>query len=119
MSALALAPCSASANKRTPLSRLAPDFHSHHRNRTRCDRSSKKQSLSFFAVATQENRRCATRDVFTLEMTRSLMIRFGWRARAALWRARLLPNVKDEPRRELARCVPDLDQQFDVSIRSS
>ena len=30
-----------------------------------------------------------------------------------------LPNVKDEPRRELARCVQDSTQQSVVSIRSS
>jgi hypothetical protein len=30
----------------------------------------------------------------------------------------LLPNVKDEPRRHLARRVPDSDQHSNVSIRS-
>jgi hypothetical protein len=31
----------------------------------------------------------------------------------------IMPNVKDEPRRELARCVPGSDQHFGVSVRSS
>jgi hypothetical protein len=59
------------------------------------------------------------RNLFSIELTCSQMSEFLLESARHRWRARLLPNVKDEPRRELARCVPDSVQQSVLSSRSS
>jgi hypothetical protein len=59
------------------------------------------------------------RNLFSIELTCSQMIEFLLESARHRWRARLLPNVKEEPRRELARCVPDSVQQSVLSSRSS
>jgi hypothetical protein len=57
------------------------------------------------------------RNLFSIELTCSQMIEFLLESARHRWRARLLPNVKDEPRRELARRVQDYDSLSVVSFR--
>jgi hypothetical protein len=57
------------------------------------------------------------RNLFSIELTCSQMIEFLLESARHRWRARLLPNVKDEPRPSLARLVRHHDLDSAASLR--